>query len=131
MKTPSVWIVASVVLLAVVAVAGPACDRSDGQIDIAVTVSPKTLNLASEGVWVTVHADIRYRDVASVSVKLNEIAVAVTKSDDRGDLVAKFDLDVVKTTLSPGTVVLELTGKTVDGDSFSGKDVITVIDVKG
>lgn len=101
------------------------------QTTIAIQVSPSILNLDSQGVWVTIHADIAYRDVDGFTVTLNGIPVEVVKADSRGDLVAKFCLDDVKDILEPGKVALTLTGVTSDGASFVGTTMVKVVQVSG
>lgn len=95
---------------------------------ITITVSPNTLILDSQGVWVTVHTDIPYSQVDGVTVTLNGIEVAVTKADARGDFVAKFELDAVKDIVAPPEATLVLEGLTKDGVAFTGADTIRVSD---
>jgi len=99
--------------------------------EIAISVSPKVINIASASTVVTVHADIPYRLVAGASVTLNGIAIDWWKSDNQGDFVAKFQASDVKGIVEPGTTpTLVLEGETVTGGTFSGADVVKVIDVK-
>ena len=63
--------------------------------EIGIQVSPSTINLAYEGVVVTVHADIPYRGVVTASLQLNGVEVWYTKADAQGDLVAKGAAAVV------------------------------------
>ena len=93
---------------------------------IEITVSPKTLVLHSEGVWVSVHTDMPYYAVATLSLELNDIEVAWTKSDSRGYLVAKFNLDEVKNIIAPPNAELTLTGTTKAGVAFEGSDIVKV-----
>ena len=104
-------------------------DNVDMTIDI--TVSPNTLVMGSQGVWVTVHADIRYSTVAGMTVTLNDVPVDFTKSDNRGELVAKFQIDTIKSIVSPPSAELTLSGLTKDGVAFSGTDTIRVIGATG
>ena len=46
---------------------------------------------------VTVHTDIAYNLVVGASVSLNGVEIDWWKSDDRGNFVAKFDSDEIKT----------------------------------
>jgi hypothetical protein len=94
---------------------------------IPIQVSPSTIVLDSQGTWVTVHADIAYCLVDTLSVTLDGIPVKFTKADDRGELVAKFIDDEVKEELSPGTVELTLRGTMLDGTPFVGTDTVRVI----
>jgi hypothetical protein len=115
------------VLGAVVLVAGAAPERVDADVlEIDIMVSPSTVSLRSEGVWVTVHADIAYGIVACATLTLDGIDVAWTKADSRGDLVAKFELDAVKEILDSDTALLTLSGETRDGTPFVGQDEIRV-----
>ena len=67
-----------------------------------IAVSPSTLVMGSQGVWVTVHADVPYRVVDCASVTLNGIPVKAAFADNQGDLVAKFEIDLVKAQLQTG-----------------------------
>ena len=96
--------------------------------EIGIVVSPNCLALDSKGTWVTVHADISYYAVAGATLSLNGIEVEWTKSDSRGDLVAKFCLDDVKDIVEPPSVTLVLEGETKDGVPFTGSDTVRVID---
>ena len=102
--------------------------------EVTIVVSPNVVNLDSVGTWVTVHAEISYYDVEEFTVSLDGIPVVYIKSDARGELVAKFNLDDVKgllnndDILSKGEVDLTLDGITSDGhEKFTGTDTIKVI----
>jgi hypothetical protein len=104
--------------------------------EIGIQVSPSTVNLQYEGTVVTVHADIPYRGVITATLELNGVPVWWTKADARGDLVAKFDVDRVKSIISPPSANLKLTGfveASDDGEPlpFFGEDTIKVIDQSG
>jgi hypothetical protein len=105
--------------------------RASEDLSIDIVVSPNVLNLESDGIWVTVHAVIPYSVVVKSEVYLNGIPVEVTKSDSRGELVAKFLLDDVRGLVRPGTNDLTLTGVTASGQTFSGTDTILVIQQTG
>jgi len=94
---------------------------------IVIMISPNTINLNSDGEWVTVHADIPYTAVDHVELFLNDVQVAWTKADNQSDLVAKFAVDEVKDIVSPPSATLTLSGVTVEGVAFSGSDTITVV----
>jgi hypothetical protein len=98
---------------------------------IPIAVSPSSVNLESEGVWVSVHADIPYAAVATADLTLNGLEVSWTKADTRGELVAKFALDDVKSIIAPPSAVLTLAGFTKDGLPFSGTDTIKVVQEGG
>jgi hypothetical protein len=117
-------------LVALLAVAGTLSHRAvAGSVEeIGIVVSPSCLALDSQGTWVTVHADIPYYIVAGATVTLNGIEVEWTKSDNRGDFVAKFRLDDVKSIVEPPSATLVLEGETKEGVPFTGSDEVRVID---
>jgi len=98
---------------------------SEGE-GICITISPKTLVLSSGSSCVTVHTNIAIGLVDCDSLLLEGIAPYLTKADNRGELVAKFDADAVKAIVDPGQVTLTLTGLLADGSSFAASDTITV-----
>ena len=100
--------------------------------DIQIDVAPNVLNIQSEGVIVTVHTDIAYSAVEGATVYLNGVAIKYWKADARGNFVAKFDMDEIKTL--DGLIIddyntLVLNGYTTDGDTFIGEQDIRVIDI--
>jgi hypothetical protein len=101
------------------------------EISIEIDISPSTLNLAYQGQVVTIHTNIAYSLVAGATVTLNGLPIDWWKSDDRGNFVAKFNVDAVKDIVHPGSATLTLAGNTKDGDSFSGTSTIRVVDVSG
>jgi len=98
---------------------------------ITIQVSPNTLNLDSEGTWVTVHATIPLSVVKDVDLFVDgaEVTIASVYADARGDLVVKSHIEDVKAVVSTGDAVFTLSGDTEAGD-FSGSDTIRVIDCK-
>ena len=101
-------------------------------VAVAVKVSPNVINLAAPLISVTVHTDILFSLVDDAAiVKLNGIPATSCFADDCGNLVAKFDADVIKENLTVGEVTLTLTGTTISGEAFSGSDTVKVISVKG
>ena len=100
--------------------------------EITIEVAPSTLNLQSEGKVVTVHTDIAYGAVDVTSVYINGVAIAWWKADSRGNFVAKFSMDEVKTLdglIIDGYNTLQLVGLTKEGEPFWGEQDIMVIDV--
>ena len=100
--------------------------------EIQIDVSPNVLNIQSASTVVTVHTDISYDLVLGASVYLNGVAIDWWKSDDRGNFVAKFDSDEIKTL--DGLIIgdyntLVLSGYTIDGEAFMGSQDIKVIEV--
>ena len=99
--------------------------------DIEIDVSPNVLNIQSESTIVTVHTDIAYNIVVGASVFLNGVTIDWWKSDDRGNFVAKFNSEEIKTL--DGLIIgdyntLVLTGYTTGGEAFVGTQDIMVID---
>lgn len=93
---------------------------------ICITISPQTLVLSHDSCGVTVHTNIAIGLVDCDSLQLDGIAPYLTKADNRGELVAKFDADAVKAIVAPGQVTLTLTGELKDGQSFAASDTIMV-----
>lgn len=97
--------------------------------EISIQISPNVLNLGSKGEVVTVHTDVDYWLVDVFSVHLNGVEIQSWKADDRGDFVAKFDLDAIKKLDGlkiDGYNQLKLIGGTVDDDAFTGSTEIFV-----
>ena len=102
------------------------------EIPIQIDVAPNVLNIQSEGAIVTVHTDIAYSAVDGASVYLNGVAIQWWKADARGNFVAKFVMDEIKTLdglIIDGYNVLVLNGFTTDRDTFIGEQEIKVIDI--
>ena len=100
--------------------------------EITIDVAPNVLNLESQGVVVTVHTDIAYGDVDVSAVFLNGALISSWKADNRGNFVAKFLMDEIKTL--DGLIIgdyniLTLVGATTGGVAFSGSQEIMVIDI--
>ena len=97
--------------------------------DVLVTVSPSTIVLGCDkGAMVTVHTDIALSAVDPTSVELDGVPAEFTKSDNRGNLVAKFSQEAIEAIVAPPEATLELTGMTIDGFPFSGADTVRVIE---
>lgn len=100
--------------------------------EIAIDVAPATLNIQSDGEVVTVHTDIAYGDVDVSSVYLNGIAINSWKADNRGNFVAKFLMEEVKTLaglIIDGYNSLKIVGLTKENIEFWGELEIRVIDI--
>ncbi|WP_236848616.1 hypothetical protein [Candidatus Thiodictyon syntrophicum] len=100
--------------------------------ETVIQVSPSALNIGSAGNVVTVHTEVPYGDVEVHSVYLNGVLIASSKADDRGNFVAKFDIDAIKTLnglIIGGDNKLTLTGLTTYGEAFSGTDWVRVINI--
>lgn len=122
-------IVLSVIGSAGFVVANTASDDGCAE-EYCITISPNTLVLNSESQVVTVHSNIPYVSVDTVSLTLDGISATYTKADTCGDLVVKFESGDIKDIVKPGEVTLTLSGKLKDNSSFSASDTITVIEGK-
>ena len=101
--------------------------------DIEIDVSPNVLNIQSQSTVVTVHTDIAYSLVVGSTVTLNDVEINYWKSDDRGNFVAKFLSEEIKTL--DGLIIddynkLVLFGYTADKDAFVGMQDILVIMIR-
>jgi hypothetical protein len=113
-------------LALVTAVVAVSASAQAAALDMAV--SPSTLNLASNGGCVSIHAEIRYSAVERVELYVNgtEVSELTTFADDRGELVVRCDLDMIKAMVSEGLATFDLTAHTQDG-TYTGTDTIRVI----
>ena len=98
---------------------------SDGE-GICISISPQTLVLSSPVGCVSVHTNLPIGLVENETVALEGVAPYLVTADALGDLVAKFDAEVVKSLVSPGEVTLTLSGVLADGMVFSASDTIMV-----
>ena len=120
------YLISAVVLVLVVGTSFVMANKaSDGEGD-CITISPKTLVLSSEDTIVTVHSNIPYVSVNTVSLTLNGIPATFSKADACGDLVVKFGRADVKDIVEPGIATLTLSGELKDGSLFEASDTITV-----
>jgi len=93
---------------------------------ICITVAPSTLVLSSYVDSIVVHTNIPAQLVDRSSVTLDGIVPYAVGADACGDLVAKFDIDLVKEIVSPGSVTLTLSGLFLDDTPFAASDTIMV-----
>ena len=123
-----VWCMA----LSLILIQVPTLCFGDEIIDIDIDVAPNVLNIQSEGQVVTVHTDINYSVVDGYSVLLNGVAINSWKADNRGNFVAKFLMEEIKTLdglLIDDYNTLTLLGLTTDGEDFLGEQEIKVISI--
>lgn len=76
------------------------------------------------------HTDIAYGAVIGSTVYLNDILIQSWKSDNRGNFVAKFDIEAIKDLPLDigGYNTLSLEGETTSGEIFCGSQEILVVD---
>jgi len=99
--------------------------------EITIEIAPSTLNLQSNGVVVTAHTDVPYGSVDVYTVFLGGVAINAWKADDRGNFVAKFLMDEIKTVdglVINDTNTLQLVALTIYDEEIWGEDEVLVID---
>jgi len=89
--------------------------------EIEIDVAPNVLNIQSESVVVTVHTDIAESAVVGSTVFLNGVEISHWKSDARGNFVAKFLSDEIKTL--DGLIIGDFTGTSMAGSMNKKGDV--------
>ena len=103
-------------------------------IPAEVRIVPRTLNLSSEGKWITslfwLPEDYDVADIDANSVLLEgEIqAESILVYEQQQIVIVRFSRSEVQGILAPGEVELTVSGELADGTVFEGTDVIRVID---
>ena len=130
----------ALVCIALMATMTPLASHAD--IPVTIDVAPNVINLGSSSTWLTVHTDIGFTVVNTTSVVLKVGSGTVSNdlcfADERGNLVAKFDMNAVKALFETVESIdvdftFELSGAT-DADPaeiFSGEQDIRVFDNSG
>jgi hypothetical protein len=108
------------------AFAGGTSALAGSTLEINIKVSPNVIAIVSVGALLSVHTDIALSLVDTSSLTLNGVAVAWTKADAKGNLVAKFDLAEIKAIVECPEATLQLVGLTKDGTEFTGSDTVAV-----
>lgn len=102
---------------------------------LTVEISPQTLNLKSNGKWVTVIITFP-EDISADEVDIESLALEVDGETigalwariGEGVLMVKFSRDALKEIVGePGEVEIQVSGDLVGGGSFEGSDTIRVI----
>jgi hypothetical protein len=123
---------AATLIAVVVAISVFTLCNAMAQDEVTITVSPNTLAISSMGNQVTIHTNI---PAGSVNVSTLELYVdgseppllaIATFADDRGNLVAKFDMGEVKSIVSVPSAEFTMTGDYFGDGGFSATDVIKV-----
>lgn len=124
------------VFVGIVTLAGMTCAplghaQEEQDLVVAIQVSPSMLVLGSPGKWVTVHADIPFGAVdtsrpITITLDGKRIKAVSWFADDCGDLVAKFELEIVQEFAKPPSAELLFEGTTWDGAAFTGTATIRV-----
>lgn len=118
---------------------------SSGKIESAlpiqadVEIKPDTLQIGSEGEWVTCYIELPNNNAENIDVssiwlegRIQVDPAAPTEigdydNDGVPDLIVKFDRVSVENIVSPGLVTLTVTGNDLGGSTFIGSDKIDVI----
>ncbi len=147
-KAIAIGIALAMVLMTVVVIGGDVVAPGKGKgkgphpkpLEINAEVYPETLNLESNGRFVTVTIEVSgedddgdkktAEDIVPESVELEglpRLGPPTTVGDD-GNFTAKYDRADLEDILSPAdAVTLTVTGEFTDGDTFSDTDTIRVI----
>jgi hypothetical protein len=102
-------------------------------VPVRITISPRTLNLKSQGQWITAKVwlgdTVQAADVNIASIKLlGQVTLdRILVSEKPNTLIIKFSRSKTQALLEPGNQVITLTGETNDGTVFSASDKIKVI----
>ncbi len=135
----------ALICIALMATMTPLTSHAE-DFSVGIEVAPSVINLGSASPWVTVHTDITYDAVDSVSLNLYmdesdelpsaSISPTLCFADERGDFVAKFDMKAVRTFInvtdkgrdSGKYIGFELTGQTASesAENFSGRQEVLV-----
>ena len=98
---------------------------------VSFHLEPETLNLKSNGRWVTAYLateNASFADIDAKYLRLNGVAVAWSAVLWNHGLMAKFDRAAFAATLAPGdAVTVTLTGRWRDDGTFTATDTIRVI----
>ena len=109
-------------------------------IEVKINIDPDTLNLKSQGIWISVYANITLSEPYKASdVNVSTILLEKEIPADWGDVqeenlfMAKFNrasvIDLIGEGHKSGDVVtLTVTGQFTDGTSFQGSDTIKLIE---
>lgn len=149
-KAIAIGIVLMMILMTIVVIGGDAVapgkgkgkgkDKGPKPLEINAEVYPETLNLESNGRFVTVTVEVSGEDddgdkktaddIVPESVELEGLPRLgpPTSVGDDGNFTAKYDRADLEDILSPAEeVTLTVTGEFTDGDTFSDTDIIGVI----
>ena len=122
---------AATLIAVVVAISVFALCDAMAQDEVMIKVSPNNLAISSMGTKVTIHSNI---PAGSVNVSTLELRIdggeplypIATFADDRGNLVAKFNMNDAKGMVSVGQATFTMTGDYFAGGDFSASDVIKI-----
>jgi hypothetical protein len=112
--------------------------ESTSAIPIEVGISPDTINLQSQGKYVTVLLTFaegsNVTDVDTATILLQgqiEPLDLVWLDEETREVMFRFDREDVQTILNPGNIEIKITGSFIDGTPFEGAGIIKVINKGG
>jgi len=114
--------------------------RQPASVSVQLAVSPRTLNLRSNGQWVSAHLevpagyDVNEINQATVTLQ-NSISADITKTEildynNNGiaDIMMKFDRAALQNMIGGGdTAEIVINGEFNDGTPFTGRDSIKIV----
>jgi len=134
-SAPSSWV-------AVESWSGTACaptpTKNTLHVQATVDLKPETLQIGSDGVWITCYIELPSDNVANIDVSSIRLENTIPAdgpspaeigdydSDGAPDLMVKFSRTSVEAMVHPGHMVLTVSGR-VGESSFVGSDTINVI----
>ncbi len=93
---------------------------------VSMQLAPATLVKTSNGELMVAHVDVPRGKVVDSTLRLNNVGVLKTRSDDMGNLVAYFDLEMIKDSLDWRLLrkTMVLTGTLWDGGTLTAEDSV-------
>ncbi len=97
-------------------------------LEVWVDIHPKTLNMRSNGNWVTVYLDLPGpADIGSITMGYGEEEISAVWGEEQDLLMVKFLTSEVQDMVEPGYIELVIRGELQSGTLFIGYDTIRVI----
>ena len=106
--------------------------KGEPELTAFVNIDPDTLNLKSKGRWITAYLTLPsgydIEDVQINTVRFQDtIEAEWGEIQDEDTIMIKFSRDEVQALLSPGEVIIAITGELVNGTVFRATDTVRVI----
>lgn len=135
MRRALLWLCVAMLGATGAAISGPVSGDPAPEGEIAIQVSPGTIALNAQTVWLTIHANIPYGAVdpqwVVVEVQGTEVAWTAMFDDSLGDLVVKCPIGPVRDLFGDDDEVssadVVLIGVTKGGEDFVGYDTVKVV----
>ncbi|GEM_PF-1845747 len=105
--------------------------KEEQEIAASVDIDPDTLNLKSQGKWITAYltlpSDYKVEDVKIDTVRLQDALKVKLGEIQDGTLMLKFSRSEMQSILPVGEADITVTGELTDGTIFKATDTISVI----